>query len=236
MSVYYSIIIPVLHEEKIIKSVIGKLQDIFSGTDYEIIIVDGSAGRTTIKVIEESRVVKEVSEKGRAVQMNKGAAIARGKVLIFLHADTELPERAPLLIKNAVKQNVKAGAFDLQIDTKNRILQLISKTSRLRSRITRVPYGDQVHFFQRSYFFDIGTYKEIPLMEDVEIMRRIKRRGDRIQIIKSAAITSDRKWQRDGVLYGMIRNPLLSALFFVGVPPRKLVRLYYKKKIGDTYE
>jgi len=233
MTVEFSIIIPVLNEEKIINSLIEKLHSIFSSTEYEIIVVDGSIAKTTIGVIDDKRVIKTSSATGRAIQMNKGAELAKGDILIFLHADTLLPKDSPTLIKNALKGSIKVGSFDLLIDTKYKILQLISKTSRLRSRITKVPYGDQVHFFTRRFFFDVGRYKEIPIMEDVEIMKRIKRIGGRVFIIKTPAITSDRRWVKDGLIYGILRNALLTVLYFLGVSPEKLVSLYYRKNKGD---
>ena len=236
MSVEYSIVIPVLNEEQTINSQIDYLHQIFSGTDYEIIVVDGSIDKATIGTINDSRVIKTSSATRRAVQMNKGAAIAKGEILVFLHADTKLPEGTPALIKNALNKNIQAGAFDLSIDTNYKILHLISYTSRLRSRITRIPYGDQTHFFRIKYFFYIGCYKEIPLLEDVEIMRRIKRSGDKVFIINTPVTTSDRRWVKDGVIYGILRNPLITVLYYFGVSPEKLVKLYYKNHKGDFDE
>jgi hypothetical protein len=91
-----------------------------------------------------------------------------------------------------------------------------------------VPYGDQAIFMLRSYFNDLGGYPEIPLMEDVELMKRVKRRGDRIVILPDAVATSSRKWEKDGVLYTILRNWALQVFYLIGVPAEKLVKYYYK--------
>ena len=154
--------------------------------------------------------------------------MAEGDIVIFLHADTHLPFEAFALIESALRDpGRQAGAFDLAIASDRPIYRMIAKIASLRSRITRIPYGDQAHFFRRNYFQDIGGFANIPLMEDVEIMGRIKKRGERITIIKRAVTTSSRRWEKEGILRCTLRNWLLICLYFFGVSPERL-SIFYK--------
>jgi rSAM/selenodomain-associated transferase 2 len=198
-----------------------------SKESFEIIVVDGDRERDTLKAIQSNRVIKIFSEKGRAKQMNAGASIAKGEILIFLHADTELPTHALKKIESVIeKRGYTAGAFDLGIQSKKLIFKVIAFLGSLRSRLNRIPYGDQAIFLRREYFNKIGGYKEIPLMEDVELMRRIKRSGKKIWILYDRVMTSPRRWEKEGVIYCILRNWVLQGLYFLGVSPHKLVNFY----------
>ena len=118
------------------------------------------------------------------------------------------------------------GAFDLKIGSDRFIFKIIGNLASLRSRLTRIPYGDQAIFIRRDYFRTIGGYKDVPLMEDVELMQRIKRQGDKIFILKEKVITSPRRWEREGVLYCTLRNWIITILYFIGVSPDRLVKFY----------
>jgi rSAM/selenodomain-associated transferase 2 len=172
-------------------------------------------------------VTTAITEKGRGKQMNLGAALAGGEILIFLHADTLLPPDALELIEAAMEDSsCIAGAFDLAIDSERPAFRLIEKASSLRSRMTRIPYGDQTIFMRRGDFSDLGGFKNIPIMEDVEFMRRIKKRKGKICIIGKAVRTSPRRWEKEGVLYTTLRNWLILSLYLFGVRPEKLIRFY----------
>ena len=159
--------------------------------------------------------------------MNHGASLARGEILLFLHADTLLPQQALTRIAVALADaRLAAGAFDLGFDTSRRIFRLTEKYVALRTRLTRIPFGDQAIFVRRAYFQTIGGYAEIPLMEDVELMRRIKRRGDRICIIPLKVLTSPRRYEQEGLLYCTLRNWALQLCYRAGVSPEKLARWY----------
>ena len=119
-----------------------------------------------------------------------------------------------------------AGAFDLGIDSSSLALRIIVCAAFLRLRLTRIAYGDQAVFIQRKYFNEIGCYKDISLMADVELMRRIKKAGDKICIISDRVSTSPRRWEEEGVVYCLLRNIIISNLYYIGVPPDKLVRYY----------
>jgi rSAM/selenodomain-associated transferase 2 len=223
-----SVIIPVYSEENNINKAISALKDIGASPDNEIIVVDGGPGAATLKNIKDESIIKLVSAPGRAKQMNAGAAIAAREVLLFLHADTTLPAGAFEYIADALKdKNINAGAFRLSIDTSNIFLKFIEFTANVRTRLFRMPYGDQALFFRKEYFDALGRYKDIPLMEDVEIMRRIKKKGGAITIISKNAVTSARRWEKEGVLAGTLRNKILKLMYNLGVGPEKLAR-YYK--------
>ncbi len=168
-----------------------------------------------------------ISEKGRGNQMNLGASLAAGDILIFLHADTILPHDALELIETAMEDiSCIAGAFDLAIDSERPAFRLIEKAASFRSRMTRIPYGDQTIFIRKSGFRDLGGFNNIPIMEDVEFMRSIKKGKGKICIIGTAVLTSPRRWEKEGIVYTTLRNWLLIALYLCGVKPEKLIRFY----------
>jgi len=223
----FSIIVPVFHEGNRINDLIDHLNSLDSKESFEIIVVDGDRERDTLKTIQSNRVIKIFSEKGRAKQMNAGASIAKGDILIFLHADTELPTHALKKIESVIeKRGYAAGAFDLGIQSNKLMFKVIAFLGSLRSRLNRIPYGDQAIFLRTEYFHNIGGYKEIPLMEDVELMRRIKRSGKKIWILYDRVMTSPRRWEKEGAIYCILRNWILQALYFLGVSPHKLVNFY----------
>ncbi|MDY6965617.1 MAG: TIGR04283 family arsenosugar biosynthesis glycosyltransferase [Halobacteriota archaeon] len=227
MSYRFSIIIPVLNEADHINSQIEHIYNLSPSQDFEIVVVDGSQRKDTINAIKNPEVISIGSEKGRAHQMNAGADVARGDILLFLHADTRLPDGALEKISSVLDDRLYVGgAFDLCIRSERPVYNMISKMISLRSRLTRVPYGDQAIFLRRGYFNELGGYRKIPLMEDVELMRRIKRSKGRINFISDCVSTSQRRWEEEGIIYCTLRNWMVRALFYCGVSPGKLVRFY----------
>jgi rSAM/selenodomain-associated transferase 2 len=230
----FSVIVPVLHESERMHFLIDHLHSLECDEGREIIIVDGSPEADTIAAIKAKNVLKLSSGKGRARQMNVGASAARGDILIFLHADTELPARAFARIDSIMRGNrYVAGAFSLGIRSEKFALRALARAASLRCRITRIPYGDQAIFIRRDYFMRIGGYRELPLMEDVELMRRINHRGDKIWILSDHVMTSARRWEEEGFLFGLLRNTILFTLFILGVSPEKLARFYKSEYKGD---
>jgi rSAM/selenodomain-associated transferase 2 len=222
-----SVIIPVLNEAGGISGLISHLRDLEASKDLEIIVVDGDPAGSTIKAIRDGGVVTAISEQGRAVQMNRGAALAEGDILLFLHADTFLPQNTFTRIREAFQdEGYVAGCFDLGIRSARKIFRITERYVALRTRITRIPFGDQAIFIRREYFERIGGYREFPIMEDVDLMRRIRRRGDVIYIIPDKALTSARRWEREGVLFTTFRNWMFQALYCCGVSPKHLARFY----------
>ena len=222
-----SIIVPVLNESVRINDLIAHLRSIDTEGSSEIIVVDGDPDGGTLKAIHDGSVDKVKSPRGRARQMNEGAKTAGGNILLFLHADTELPQKAVSLIAAALNNGrFVGGAFDLAIKSERFAFRPIEFMASFRSRITRIPFGDQAIFIQKEYFHKIGRYKDIPLMEDVEIMQRIKKRGDKICIIRGKAMTSARRWENEGIIRCTLRNWLLQLLYHSGVSPSKLAKWY----------
>ncbi len=223
----FSVILPVWRESSIINASISRLLEQKSSGGVEIIVVDGEQSGSTIKIITAGCVRKTICERGRARQMNNGATIARGEILVFLHVDTLLPAEAFLMIQKTMSdRRVVAGAFDLGFDTNRRIFKITERYVHLRTRLTRVPFGDQAIFIRSGYFQELGGYRNIPIMEDVELMRRIRRRGDSIALISAKVITSPRRYTAEGILYCTLRNLTLQILYCLGVPPERLERWY----------
>jgi rSAM/selenodomain-associated transferase 2 len=232
----FSIIVPVLHEAERIIDLIGHLRQLDPEKSSEIIVVDGAPEGDTLHAIHDDRITKISSEKGRARQMNAGFFAAKGDILIFLHADTELPFSALKRMNAFINRNeFVGGAFDLGIKSDKMIFKVIAFLGSLRSRLNRIPYGDQAIFIRRDYFSEIGGYKDIPLMEDVELMQRVKRSGKKILMFHDRVMTSPRRWEEEGLLYCILRNWALQILYFLGVSPHKLVNFYkstYRERRG----
>ncbi|HXX82155.1 MAG TPA: TIGR04283 family arsenosugar biosynthesis glycosyltransferase [Thermodesulfovibrionales bacterium] len=222
-----SVILPVWNEASIINHTIANILSQRCSEDMEIIVVDGSAEGETIHTVQDKEVRKVVSGKGRARQMNTGASLACGDILLFVHADTLLPGDALCAVSSIMqKREFVGGAFNLGIDSDRTVFRLIETAASLRSRITRVPYGDQGIFIRKDYFYAIGGFREIPLMEDVDLMRRIKKAGDTICILPLRVKTSPRRWEREGIIRCTLRNWVLIALYYLGFSPERLARYY----------
>ena len=222
-----SLIIPVLHESDTIQTLIQHLSAQQAYETCELIVVDGSPLQDTIAALSTPEVITIASDPGRARQMNAGAAVARGEYLIFLHADTFLPDNALATVRGALHNRLYVGgAFDLGIRSERPVFRVIAHIASLRSRLTRIPYGDQAIFIRRDYFNLIGGYRDIPIAEDIELMQRIKKRGDKICILSDTVATSPRRWEREGIIRCTIRNWAIALLFCCGVSPLRLVRFY----------
>lgn len=223
----FSIIIPVLHESELINTQVDSIHHLQGDGAYEIIVVDGSSTQDTLRVISDATVKKYFCEQGRGRQMNQGAAHASGDILVFLHVDTSLPQDALELIQKTLQdKQLVGGAFTLYIHSEKQLLRLTAALSTLRSQITRAPYGDQVIFLRKSFFEAIGGYKDIPLMEDVELMRRVKKMNGKIKILPTPVLTSDRRWNQEGLFYTTVRNSIIIFLYWCRVPAEKLAKMY----------
>jgi rSAM/selenodomain-associated transferase 2 len=225
---HFSVIVPVLNESGQINTLIENIHSCSQPYKCQIIIADGDSRGGTARAIRDNNIVAIISEPGRGRQMNAGAALATGDVLVFLHADTRLPRQAFARIDNLMrKDGFVAGAFTLAVDSKRFGLRYVELAAAFRSRLLRIPYGDQAIFMRKDYFEKIGRYKEIPLMEDVDLMRRIKKAGGKIAVLSERVSTSARKWEKDGILFGTLRNHVLVGLFYLGINPQTLARFYY---------
>jgi len=221
-----SVIIPVYNEAEIINESISLLIQSAGNHNIEIIVVDGHPDQTTLPVIQH-HVLKISSRKGRAIQMNRGAEVATGGIMLFLHADTRLPANGmDLIIDRMSDEKIAGGAFDLAIDAPGWGYRLVEWMASKRSRITRIPYGDQAIFIRRNRFERIGGYPEIALMEDVALTRALKKQGESIGFISHPVKTSARRWQKRGLFLGTLRNWVLIILYLMGVSPEKLAKHY----------
>lgn len=222
-----SIIIPTLNEANQIATT---LQNAQTANGIEIIIVDAGSEDNTLECAQSLGVKTLISpQAGRAAQMNFGATQATGDILLFLHADTQLPLDYDKLIRDALAQpGVIAGAFHLGIDSPEMSLRLIEKMVSLRSRFLQLPYGDQALFLNRETFTTCGGFPDLPIMEDFEFVRRLKRQG-KIVLVPAFVTTSARRWQKLGVFKTTIINQIVVLGYFVGVSPQQL-RYWYRQQ------
>jgi len=222
-----SLVIPVLNEAENISQILQHVREVDADGPAEIIVVDGDPEGSTINAIRDEGVRTVAAVKGRARQMNSGAGLATGDILLFLHADTHLPPNAFGLIRAAMNDTgFVGGAFDLGFATPRRIFKITESYVFLRTRLTKIPFGDQAIFIRRDFFDEIGGYRDLPLMEDVDLMQRIRKRGGRICIIPEKVRTSPRRYEQEGIMFTTIRNAMLQLLYALGVPPERLVRWY----------
>jgi len=227
-----SIIIPVWDEPGTIQPTLESLACQSTGKTVEIVVVDADPDEGTLNAIDVKNLSglllkTATSDKGRGTQMNTGAELASGPILLFLHADTLLPEGGIDAVFSVLQDPHRVGgAFDLGIRSGKWGYRVIETVATVRSRITRLPYGDQAIFLRKDYFYLIGGYSPTPIMEDVDMMQRIKKRGDAIEIIDKRVQTNPRRWEKDGMLFGTLRNWMLMILYLVGVSPQKLGRWY----------
>ena len=223
-----SVIVPVYREQASINAFARHLLKVFAGHDCEIIVVDGSPELETVSALNTKGIQAVSSGKGRGKQMNAGAAMARGRILLFLHSDTRLPDNAPELIPREMEaeSDIIGGAFSLGIDSSHRSIKLIELGANIRTALTRVPYGDQAIFIRKDYFHETGGFREIPIMEDLEMMTRIKKKGGRIVILKNKVMTSPRRWQKEGTARCTLRNWFIRTLYHCGVSLDRIAGFY----------
>ena len=220
-----SIIIPVLNEAAIIEDTLCQLR---LSSEEEVIVVDGGSRDRTVSLAQAQGAKVVCTAPGRAHQMNQGAAVATGKFLLFLHADTRLPPNYATLVRDALAApKTVAGAFQLKIDGKGRSLRFVETMVNGRSRFLNLPYGDQAIFLKADVFREMGGFAYLPIMEDFELVQRLQRRGH-ISIVPVAVLTSGRRWQKLGVFKTTIINQLIIIGYFLGVPPVTLARWYGK--------
>lgn len=218
-----SIIIPTLNEEKNLGRLLDTLQA-YQG--LEIIVADGGSTDHTADIARNHGALVVTSRTGRGSQQNNGAKKASGNILVFLHCDCRLPDTFPDLVHAVLNRpGSSAGSFRLHIDAVGRAYRLIEWGTNLRSRFLGLPYGDQALFVKKTTFTEAGGFPDQPLLEDLQLVCRLKRLG-RIGIAPAAVTTSARRWQRLGVLRTTMLNQLILAGYLLGIKPEKLARLY----------
>lgn len=219
-----SVIVPILNDAAILPAAIDSVK---SDPGAEIIVVDGAPAAAGTRPLAGSdpRVRWTNAAVGRGRQMNHGARLARGRWLLFLHADTRLPAGWAAEIDRAAAVGAIGGCFRLRLDSPRLIARVIEWGVGIRVRFLRLPYGDQALFVRADVFRELGGYRELPIMEDVELVRRLMRRG-RFHRAALPALTSARRWERDGWVRRSVENVVLVLLFLMGVSPHRLATRY----------
>jgi len=218
-----SVIIPTLNEAKGIRQTVAPIQKV---KGVEILVVDGGSDDGTQEILRQLGVTVIQSPRGRATQMNLGAAKASGDVLLFLHADTRLPEGFEKHAYDVLGQpDTIAGSFRFSTDDPTRTMNFIGFWVNWRSQRLHMPYGDQALFLKKDVFREIGGYPEIPIMEDFELARRLSRRG-RIRIAPAAVVTSARRWREVGKWRTVMYNQIAVTAYLLGVSPPRIATFY----------
>lgn len=223
-SPFLSVIVPVLNEAATVQGFLAALQDL-RRRGAEVLLVDGSSrdATCTLAAAGVDRVI--IAARGRATQMNAGAAASRGEVLLFLHADTTLPPAADALIRQAIDGGAVWGRFDVKIDGPHFLLRIVETMMNWRSRATGIATGDQAIFIRREVFERCGGFPELPLMEDIALSKRLKAWA-RPACLRAQVTTSGRRWQQHGVLRTVFLMWRLRACYFLGADPQQLALRY----------
>ena len=211
-----------LNEANVIQQILNQIRS----SAVEIIVVDGGSHDQTVDIMKSlgDRIIH--SRSGRAYQMNAGANVATGEILLFLHADTRLPNGFVEQIHQTLAQpKTLAGAFALKIDGRHPGLRLVEWGVKMRSHHCQMPYGDQALFLRTETFHRFGGFPELPIMEDFELVRRLRRKG-KVAIAPASVLTSARRWEKLGVLRTTLLNQVIIAAYLLGVSPARIVRWY----------
>jgi rSAM/selenodomain-associated transferase 2 len=216
-----AIVIPTLNEERALPSALAAAK----GLADEVWVSDGGSTDQTVRLAEElgARVVS--GPPGRGTQLNTGARAASAEVLLFLHADTRLPDSAPRHVREAIAGGAVGGGFHVRYDASHPMPDLANRLIRRRTLKTGCPLGDQAQFVTRRAFDALDGFRDWPILEDVDFIRRLKRHG-RTVVVDDPVTTSGRRVREQGVARSIAVNWLIWTLYFAGVSPRRLARLY----------
>jgi len=216
---------PVLNEAQAIAPALRALQPL-RGRGHEVLVVDGGSADDTLNLARPfvDQVLR--AQRGRASQMNMGVQLARGDVLLFLHADTRLPPEADrLILEGLAESNLMWGRFDVSIEGRHRLLKVVAAMMNLRSRLTGICTGDQGIFVYRDVFLRLGGYPSLPLMEDVALCRALRPISPPLRV-RQSVITSGRRWERGGVVRTILLMWWLRLRYFFGASASRLARTY----------
>jgi rSAM/selenodomain-associated transferase 2/rSAM/selenodomain-associated transferase 1 len=222
-----SVVIPTLNEAANISEAVRRAQN---ARNVEVMVVDGGSHDDTTDIAGRLGVLVLVAEASRARQMNVGAMAATGNILLFLHADTLLPDGYDDQVRGALSlPDTAAGAFALGIDSPLPSLRIMEHVANWRSRFLQKPYGDQAIFMAAETFRTIGGYPDLPIMEDFELVRRLQKKG-RIIVLPSPVTTSARRWLCVGVWKTWFVNQAAIAAYLCGIAPGTIARLYNRER------
>ena len=233
MAMPISVIIPTLNEERTIMATLAHTAAL--GFDELIVVDGGSLDQTPVLVESYRRRTQSPAQSpvrlvtapcGRARQMNEGAKTSRGEILLFLHADTQLPDDAKTMIDTTLAdQRMVGGRFDVRFDRPSMWGTIISRMMNWRSRLSGIATGDQALFVRRPIFEQMGGFADMPLMEDIEFSRRLKRKGA-TAALTATVTTSFRRWEQHGPLRTILLMWTIRFLYWVGISPSHLVEWY----------
>ncbi|MDX2244430.1 MAG: TIGR04283 family arsenosugar biosynthesis glycosyltransferase [Leptolyngbyaceae cyanobacterium bins.302] len=227
-----SVIIPVRDEAVNLPATLAAiaLGSNLEKSELEVIVVDGGSRDDSIAIAKQFGAVVIQTAPGRAQQMNAGATIAQGKFLLFLHGDTLLPANFAQYVEHTLNQpGVVAGAFDLNINGAQKGLRWVEWGVRWRSRFCQLPYGDQAIFLTAQTFHALGGFPDLPIMEDFVLVQQLKRLG-KIAIVPAVVHTSNRRWQRLGVVKTTTINQIVILGYYLGISPKRLAAWYRRLK------
>lgn len=217
-----SIIVPMLNEAAGIAEALHALRDL----EAELVAVDGGSSDKTVECATPHANLLLSAARGRARQMNAGAAAAQGDILLFLHADTRLPPAAAdQIIKQSIASGALWGRFDVEISGKSAWFPVIAAMMNWRSRLTGIATGDQAIFVKRSAFEQIGGFPDLPLMEDIVLSQRLKKLT-RPACLRQKVVTAGRRWEKHGILRTILTMWSLRLRFFFGADPKQLAIEY----------
>lgn len=223
------IVVPVLDEAPTLARRLQALEPL-RGRGARVVVVDGGSADDTLAVARAHADLALRAPRGRASQMNAGAAACSAELLLFLHADTTLPEGADALVRRATAAAHAWGRFDVRIDSPRRLLRLVAALMNLRSRWSGIATGDQALFVRRALFERVGGFPDLPLMEDIAISRLLKRHGPPA-CLRERVTTSARRWEQHGAWRTIWLMWRLRAAFFLGADARELaVRYGYRPR------
>ncbi len=218
-----SIIIPTLNEARCLSETLEQIQKL---SPHELIISDGGSHDNTLKIAAKFTQHLIKGPHGRALQVNAGAQVATGGLLLFLHADSYIKLASYQKMLVAMKNSeVIGGAFSLLIDSNRMALQIINQFANLRSKYLGRAYGDQAFFVKKQVFQEMEGFTEFPICEDLDFYKRLKIMGS-VVLLKEEVLTSSRRWANEGIWFTTIRNILIATLFALGFPPRILTKWY----------
>jgi rSAM/selenodomain-associated transferase 2 len=218
-----SIIVPTLNEELVLKKTLTQIQEL---SPHELIVSDGGSTDNTTLIAQKFSHRVVTGSTGRAMQMNAGADQATGDLLLFLHADNRLePENYQKMLECMKIPKWIGGAFTLCIESDKWSINLINQLANIRSRYFGLVYGDQGIFVRAEVFKNMNGFSPIPIFEDLDFYRRLKKKGP-VNLLKEKAHTSSRRWVKEGIAFTTARNILIVFLFRLGFPPRTLTKWY----------
>ena len=221
---YVSVIIPALNESEHIRAAVDSAKD----PEAEIIVVDGGSEDDTADQAQKAGAIMIESPKGRAIQQNRGAAVARGHILLFLHADTILPQNYPAVVFDTLLDTKDVlGAFRLKTDQKGPMMRLVEICTQLRARFLKRPYGDQGLFVRKTLFEAQGAFPTVALGEDLFFVRRFAKKGS-IRIANADVLTSARRWEDLGILRTSLVNQVVVSGLWLGISTRTLSNIYHR--------